>query len=243
MPAPPRNQQPRYPRPPIVNRGPAADELQPPKRRDPGLIYHEDLIRLFDDPKGSGEAKCRAGVHMEICRTIGAELVTDGGNEARIFLAFLDPNTRKPIMFEPIDPRTKRATAPRLRWLAINQTIKGSLKTAFGTSRTVNWIGWITLYITEVENNLKKKRGEPPPIVTAIRVMNRLPDLEPTFDYAKAIAKRVEELKAPPAPENMPHPGAGDDAADEYTPGEEDMSEAELAQIAAAEARSEGASQ
>jgi len=170
-------------RPEIINRGPTADEMQPPKRRDPLLFYAENLIEIFDDPKGTGAAKCARGVELEIASVVGDTLSTDGGDSRRIFLSFLDPRTGKRIEF--IDPKSRKA---KYVWYACNQTAKKALADAFGTRHVINWIGWVSLRVEIVDNQLKKER------VPAIRFSNRLPDKEPTFDYARSLQKRLAEL-------------------------------------------------
>lgn len=189
-----------FPRPPIVERGPRAVEIQPPQRRDPALLYTENVIALFDEPQGSGSDKVKRGVALEIARVVGDILQTDGGSVQRIFINFLDPRTGQPLAFEnqnAKDPRRRRGAV----WYACNQTAKDVLTVAFGTDRIVNWIGWVGIRWEMVPNNLKG-RGV---MVPGLRLSSRLPlHLRPTFDYAAALAKRVERLGEPQQSEYVP---------------------------------------
>lgn len=146
-------------------RGPTANQLQPPKRIQPDLLYAEDLEEMF-----GGEA-AKKGVHLEIVNATGGTVSVD-----------------------PAGKETKRVIKLKLgdgkqlldKQLGLNQTNKKALIAAFGSEYVSEWVGWVTLYVILVED--RKNGGTVP----AIRVKNTRPKLAPTFDYSANVKKRQE---------------------------------------------------
>lgn len=201
-PAPPNNQQrppqargtgnqgapaQRFVRPPIREVGPTADELQPPKRREPGALYNEDLIEAF------GAEACTRGVDVEIVHAYGDVFTHDRKSSRHIFLSFVDPRTGKPWEF--YDPEAPPAKQRGRKWYVCNQTAKKALSAAFGTRHIVNWVGWVRARVMLVENRLEGKQADGSYVkVLAIRFANVLPQREPTFDYAANVAARIARV-------------------------------------------------
>ncbi len=164
-----------------MNRGPTANELQPPKRILAGLLYAEHLEEMF----GSDAAK--KGVHLEIINVAGGTVALDpAGKERRkmIMLKFLEPGTNKPLE----------------RKLGLNQTNKKALIAAFESEYVSEWVGWIRLRVVLVQDNLKGG------MVPAIRIDNRRPDMKPTFDYEANVRKRQAAHAGSSAPAAPPPP-------------------------------------
>ena len=156
-------------------RGPTANQLQPPKRIQPDLLYSEDLEDMF------GPSACKDGVHLEIINVGSGVVAVDPGKK----------ETKRVI-------KLKLGDGKRIleKQLGLNQTNKKALISAFGSEYVSEWVGWITLRVVLVDD---RKNGG---MVPAIRVNNTRPNIRPTFDYAKNVAKRKEEAakhaKAPP---------------------------------------------
>lgn len=210
----------KYPRPPVIERGPVDDAVQPPKRRDPSLVFHEDVIAMFDVPPGTGWDKCKAGVNLEICDVLGDMFDSEHGRSSRIFLLFIDPRKGKPMTY--FDEKAKEH---RKKWYVCNQTAKKALRAAFGTRHIINWVGWVSLGVREVENRLEGAGV----MVSAIRFGNKLPDLQPTFDYAAEIQARLAKHGGA-APAQRERPPVDDDR-----PVGGPLTDEERAAIAAAE--------
>jgi hypothetical protein len=166
-----------------MSRGPTANELQPPKRIQAGLLYAEHLEEMF------GVDAAKKGVYLEIINAAGGTVALDpAGKERRkmIMLKFLEPGGTKPLE----------------RRLGLNQTNKKALIAAFDSEYVSEWVGWIRLRVVLVQDNLKGG------MVPAIRVDNRRPDMKPTFDYAANVRKRQaahagsSTTAAPPKPES-----------------------------------------
>lgn len=146
-------------------RGPTANQLQPPKRIQPDLLYAEDLEEMF-----GGEA-AKKGVHLEIVNATGGTVSVDPAGK----------ETKRVI-------KLKLGDGKRLldKQLGLNQTNKKALIAAFGSEYVSEWVGWVTLYVILVED---RKNGG---VVAAIRVKNTRPKLAPTFDYTANVKKRQE---------------------------------------------------
>lgn len=159
-----------------MNRGPTANQLQPPKRIQPDLLYSEDIEEMF------GAEAAKKGVHLEIVNvTSGTVSVDPAGKEKKKVIKLKLGDGKKLLD----------------KQLGLNQTNKKALVAAFESEYVSEWVGWITLFVVLVED---RKNGG---MVPAIRVKNIRPNLRPTFDYAGNIKKRQEAAaktaKTPPA--------------------------------------------
>lgn len=171
------------------SRGPTANQLQPPKRIQPDLLYSEDLEEMF----GAEDAK--KGVHLEIINVTGGTVSVDPAGKEKKKVIKLKLGDGNKILEKQ---------------LGLNQTNKKALIAAFDTEYVSEWVGWITLYVILVED---RKNGG---MVPAIRIKNKRPELRPTFDYQANVRKRQEAAGAAAAkggkapPPQQPEPKTDD---------------------------------
>lgn len=147
------------------SRGPTANQLQPPKRIQPDLLYSEDLEEMF------GAEAAKKGVHLEILNVTGGTVSVDPAGKEKKKVIKLKLGDGNKILEKQ---------------LGLNQTNKKALIAAFDTEYVSEWVGWITLYVILVED---RKNGG---MVPAIRIKNKRPELRPTFDYQANVRKRQE---------------------------------------------------
>lgn len=175
-----------------INRGPTANQLQPPKRIQPDLLYAEDLEEMF------GSEPAKKGVHLEIVNAAGGTVSVDPAGKEKKRVIKLKLGDGKKLLDKQ---------------LGLNQTNKKALIAAFESEYVSEWVGWVTLFVILVED---RKNGG---MVPAIRIKNVRPKLQPTFDYAANTKKRqdaaAKTAKAPPAQQQPEAEAPRDDLAEQ----------------------------